>query len=283
MKKLILLILLLPSLCFGGSIQDAYKAVIARKNAVGNDYTADANCMGAWYMNANTGNETDRSGEDGTLTDGGSTPTSATVPTGFSGTSRDFELGDPDYLSHADAGSTDISGENAQVSLVAWIKPEAVIDTQEYDIVGKYDYVVAKEDGQYLLAIIGTDTDEYKFICYVSYTDGVLYHAVESDTTNYTVASGWHHVACVIDDTDMRIYVDGELDCEVSGSCTAHTEGIFDGDAAFSIGCDFNNDTASDFFDGLIDEVGVFNDALTAAEVLEIKNYGIDGTKGRSD
>ena len=33
MKKLILLILLLPTLCFGGSIQDAHKAVIARKNA----------------------------------------------------------------------------------------------------------------------------------------------------------------------------------------------------------------------------------------------------------
>ena len=33
MKKLILLILLLPALCFGGPIQDAHKKVIARKNA----------------------------------------------------------------------------------------------------------------------------------------------------------------------------------------------------------------------------------------------------------
>ena len=33
-KKLILLIFLLPSLCFGGSVQDAHKAVIARMNVV---------------------------------------------------------------------------------------------------------------------------------------------------------------------------------------------------------------------------------------------------------
>ena len=36
-------------------------------------------------------------------------------------------------------------------------------------------------------------------------------------------------------------------------------------------------------FDGLIDEVAVFNRELSATEVLDIKNNGISGNKGGSD
>jgi len=53
MKKLILLILLLPSLCFGGSIQDAHKAVIARMNTA----VVCDDCSGtlkfSWHMEDN--------------------------------------------------------------------------------------------------------------------------------------------------------------------------------------------------------------------------------------
>jgi len=65
------------------------------------NYALDANCMGAWRMNSST-NETDVSGEGGTLiVASGTIPTSATVPSGYSGDSRDFESADTEYLSHA--------------------------------------------------------------------------------------------------------------------------------------------------------------------------------------
>ena len=61
MKKIILFILLsvfCASELYAQGIVDKLKSVIARKNVAAGgvvDYTADANCMGAWFMNGGLG------------------------------------------------------------------------------------------------------------------------------------------------------------------------------------------------------------------------------------
>jgi hypothetical protein len=69
------------------------------------------------------GNETDRSGEGETLTEtSGTIPTSADVPSGYSGKSRDFEQEDTEMLAHIDGGSTDINGADQALSICFWVK-----------------------------------------------------------------------------------------------------------------------------------------------------------------
>jgi hypothetical protein len=83
-------------------------SVVNTANAV--NYCADPSCVGAWIMTANGGDETDVSGHSETLTAVGTgLGTSADIPAGLTGTSRDFELSNGNYLYHADGGSTDIT------------------------------------------------------------------------------------------------------------------------------------------------------------------------------
>jgi arylsulfatase A-like enzyme len=76
----------------------------------------------------------------------------------------------------------------------------------------------------------------------------------------------WHHVACVLDDLpvstsmDVKFYVDGQLDSVVSGAPVAINT-VANNDVL--IGCDIQNR----FFNGVIDEVRIFNRALSAAEI----------------
>ena len=107
------------------------------------NYVNDVNCQGAWYMNADgSTEETDRSGNGNTLTvsTDDTIPQSATVPSGYSGYSRDFELSDGDYMYRADASLTglDINGANAKITIAAWVKLESAASADYvYTIVGK--------------------------------------------------------------------------------------------------------------------------------------------------
>lgn len=245
------------------------------------DYTSDPNCVAAWYMNGglslNGDNETDRSGNGITLTeDSGDIPNSATVPPGYSGSSRSFGEGDTErlYVSDASAGGLDISGVDAKLSIVFWIKSDAITNTEDDAIIGKWDST--GNDKQYFVRIEGTNANEYKVQFFVS-NDGAAATSVDSTVTNYATGS-WHHIACVANDTDLRIYSNGNLDC----TPVAYSSGFSDQAEDFQIGC-YRGASLADPFDGLIDEVAVFDRELSSVEVSEIYTYGIDGTKGAND
>ena len=271
MKKYYLIALVLFVFCFG-FIHQQHLAVIAKKNSGGIDYTADANCMGAWFMNNNGGNETDRSGEGGTLIQtSGTIPTSETVPSGYSGTSRDFESGDTEYLEHANNLATDISGADQAITYAAWIKPEDnTSDTMH--IISKYDNV----NGSRQYSLIHA-TAANRFQCNIS-SDGNTYSSASGETP-IDYDGSWMHVACVYDDTDIRLYVNGTLDENGIYNPAAFTAGIYAGNEEFRVGAEDDDN----YFDGLIDEVIVFNRALEASEILEMYNSGIRGNTGGSD
>jgi hypothetical protein len=82
----------------------------------------------------------------------------------------------------------------------------------------------------------------------------------------------WHHAAISFKGGDfLRMYIDGELANE---SKAAATKTLFDNNTPLSIGTDFNDD-ATRFFDGSIDEVAIFNRALTEAEVQKAMDGNI--------
>jgi len=272
MKKY-LIALVLFGLCFG-FIQQQHIAVIGKKNSSGGtDYTADANCMGAWYMNsAGDAAEVDRSGEGNNLgeTSGDTIAQSSDVPSSYSGNSKDLESTETEYLYHADGLDTDINGANQSITFAAWIKPENDTTANMY-IVSKWD----NADGSRQYSLFYSDSND-RFQCNIS-NDGADW--TESFGTTGISYATWVHIACVYNDTDVRLYVNGVLDSNGADNPAAHTTGIFNGDQSFRVG----GENADLYFDGLIDEVIIFDRALDAFEILEMYNFGISGNRGAND
>ena len=74
----------------------------------------------------------------------------------------------------------------------------------------------------------------------------------------------WHHAAITFKGSEfLMMYVDGEL---VNESDAAATPTVFDNNTLMRIGTDFNDEDKR-FFNGIIDEVAVFNRVLSEAEI----------------
>lgn len=270
MKRILPIIILILSLSFYG-----FTFIGGRPPFGGTDYTQDANCMGAWRMNNNGGNETDISGENETLTqDGGTIPTSATVPSGYSGTSRDFEVDDTEALYANDGGSTDISGVDQSMSICFWTKAE--------NDPGGNSHIIDKW--------LGTG-DQRGYSVRPDHTNSTMMFVLSSDGEDWNVCEGtvdpygdtnYHHWCAVYNDTDMRLYHNGALDSNGADNPKVYSGGINNSTDDFVVGAE-NSVGDSAPFDGLIDQVIIFDRALSAVEVSEIYTKGIEGVKGAND
>jgi surface protein len=86
--------------------------------------------------------------------------------------------------------------------------------------------------------------------------------------TGISIATGaWQHVAVVYDNGAMRFYFNG------TAYATTTTEGNHSSAGTFTIGG--NQSPGGNYYRGLIDEVAVWNEALTAAEITTLYNSGI--------
>jgi len=100
---------------------------------------------------------------------------------------------------------------------------------------------------------------------------GSIYKGIDSSV----LTAGWHHIAAVWDGTSVKIYVDGEDDSKIAienGTVTTITT-----TANTKIGLDTT--TAAHYFNGLIDEVCIWDGALTGANIeynYSLGNIAID-------
>jgi hypothetical protein len=108
-------------------------------------------------------------------------------------------------------------------------------------------------------------------------SDGVYKVGVSTTTVTTpgdTLKAGeWQHVAMTFKATEfLRIYVNGELKVEADASAT---DSLFDNDAPLLVGTDFeiggaHGGTNPREFTGIIDEVAVFNRALSEDEIRTV-------------
>jgi hypothetical protein len=103
-------------------------------------------------------------------------------------------------------------------------------------------------------------------------TDGSLGQNAGSTSVN---DGAWHHVVGIRDWSASLIYVyiDGASNASpvsFSGTLKTSTKNLY-------IGCNIVDDTAfyTDTFNGLIDDVRIYNRALTAADVRELSRSSI--------
>ena len=153
------------------------------------------------------------------------------------------------------------SSTNLPLSVSAWVYPED--GTKEQLVFGFYKRINAFANGP-SVSFGGTD------LKFAYFNDSLT--AVDTSST-YAI-NNWHHVVLTIgSDRDGVLYVNGSSAATFSG---AFNSGSLD---MFSIAVDYD---ASDgiagnptqYFDGKIDEVAVWNDELTSAEVTAIYNSG---------
>jgi len=120
----------------------------------------------------------------------------------------------------------------------------------------------------------GNSTENLNLLFYgiSSNSKKFTHHGVASkigESTNTFEPGQWHHIVVVVESGNGKMFVNGGLEDEwPSGTNTSADR--------FSIGqeWDGDGDIASDYFNGKIDEVAVWNVVLSAADVTALYNSG---------
>lgn len=164
--------------------------------------------------------------------------------------------GTDDYV--ALGNSSDLAPSNITVSL--WFKASGTV--------GTFNYLFAREGalyGSYMLRY----TSSNKFNGFLGFASNQYNGDITSSST-FTLTD-WHHVALTYDQTNIKLYVDG-----VEEYSAAETRAI-DYTPSTSYGTDntyIGKGTFADNAEGLIDEVAIFNSALSGSDITAIYNSG---------
>jgi hypothetical protein len=172
----------------------------------------------------------------------------------------------------------------AQFTLEAWIKPTGSGSTASSGTGGIVAVpIIAKGRGE-----ADGDNRDMNYILGIDGTSSVLtadFESVDLAPNNFPVSGAtpistldvWYHVAATYDGSTWRLYLDGNLD----GSSTVNRTPRFDSIQHFSLGtAQTSTGASSGRFEGLMDEVRVWNYARTEAAIQSTMNIEIDSAPG---
>ena len=185
-------------------------------------------------------------GNHGTLTNG------ATTAPGQVGQAFRFN-GVDDYVQVPDSANLDITGD---ITIDAWVNPDITIGARTIVTKGEftnYVYQFSLSNGRVFFRIRTTAGDHF------------------FTSSNTVLAGAWTHVAAVRRGNTMEIYINGVQDpttLAISGAGLTEDLGL-------KIG--FHKTAIPNAFDGLVDEVEIFNRALSQAEIQAIFDAGSAG------
>lgn len=218
--------------------------------------------VGHWTFDTDA---TDSSGNnnDGTLTNGATidTATAANI-VGDGKLSLD---GIDDYVD-LNARIANFSGLN-EGTISAWVK---LTDTGENTILGLSD-----QGDNLKLAKFSVQNGQLKWLTYNDAGQDVV--AQSTQTIN---DGNWHHVAVTVDASGNTLYIDGQVaPATYGGGGDGSTQGFFndinDIDS-MDIGHTVRNNTAETNYNGSIDDVRVYNRALTTSDIVALYNFPTD-------
>ena len=195
--------------------------------------------VAAWSFNAGAGTTAaDATGKGHTGTISGAAWSAA----GKNGGALSFD-GINDWVTVADANDLDLTNG---MTLSAWVRPSgAGADWQT---------VVLKESPGFMVYALYADTDTNRPSGHV-----VIGGDLDVRGTAQLAANTWTHLAATFDGANLRLYVNGALVATraVAGSMSAST-------GVLRIG---GNATWGEWFGGLVDDVRVYNRALSQTEI----------------
>ncbi len=224
------------------------------------DYTQDANCVGAWLFTEGSGTTVDDASVNSftgifassghpawAAMSGTNAPSYATYMVDFDGTNDYIDMGDQDALSYTTGNFT----------ILSWI----YLDAGDCTFINKGHY---GDNGYYFQT---NASGNLKF-----YTAGTM--TASSSTLN---TGQWYHVAFVRDGTNPnKLYINGS---EPSYSEQANGANNLVTNYPFQLG---QYDTGVLRLNGRMSETAVFSRALSSAEINDIEDTGLLGTKTTS-
>lgn len=201
-----------------------------------------------WELEESSGTRVDSHGSND-LTDNNT----VTQGTGIQGNCADFEETNSEYLSVSNGGTFDLTAG----SVSFWVNPETLrTTTYSPEIVST-----------------GVNTGNAGFVARYSFVDQKINFffggagTVYAESTTVLTAGTWYHVVCTWDTSRADVYVNGSLEGSDTGGGT-----LTAGASELRIGRDAT--TTNRYFDGLIDEVGIWSRAITSGEVSALYNSG---------
>jgi len=179
--------------------------------------------------------------------------------TGVINDGADFELANSEYLSITDATQSglDFTGD---LSMSCWVKIESA-PSGKYSIIEK----ILSSDESYNINYRESSGKKLQFIATSGgsgATENVWTFAQDLGTGTFK------HIVMTFDASasTVEFFVDGSS----IGTVTQTITSIYNGTAPFTVG----GRAAGNFFDGIIDEMGVWSRVLTSDEVTELYNSG---------
>lgn len=208
----------------------------------------------AWGFNEGSGTATgDASGNNNTATINGASPWAG----GKYGSGLSLN-GAGNYLSMPNSSSLDIAGSEMTVSL--WLNPQQSPSSDSI-ILGKFWNAATWTDPYYQY---GLELWSGQPVFLIGTTTGLKYATMGS---NVAFDGQWKHLTVVYNGADAKFYLNGTLVSTqpLSGAIVARGN-------AMNIGAD---QSVSQFFKGGLDDLRVYNKALTAAEITADMNTSL--------
>ncbi|MGV3594327.1 MAG: LamG-like jellyroll fold domain-containing protein [Sediminibacterium sp.] len=161
-------------------------------------------------------------------------------------TSGGVNIGDPSF------NITDV------ITIEAWLNPESGGGSNVQTVLSKSQrFPVSAQNGY----IFPRTNDNWNNIAFLLNFNGMGWKQL---TAPYPGKDSWHHVAATYDGAFMRIYIDGVMmnEMAVTGTITVNTNPV-------TIG--YQNGYTNEFYRGKIDELRVWNRALSVCEIATNK------------
>jgi len=241
-----LLALLLISFVSAGFFSD-FLDKITKKSITGNAVTDDCtNILGLYHLDGNADDSSD-AGNDGTIV-GSPSFISGQINQGISFTGVDDYVDIPDMVSGL-----------SEITISAWVKSSVADGSSS-------EYIIDQTSGTPdTLQLLRTAGEAYRFR--VRNDDQILASVDSAAFPN----TEWHHVVGKYDGTEVDLFVDGNI--VVASNPLI---GVIETTPADNLA--ISNDDDLNRWNGIIDEVIIWNRALTDSEVLELYNAGVAGT-----
>jgi hypothetical protein len=182
--------------------------------------------------------------------------------------SLDLELDSSQYGSIAYASQTNLNF-TGNFTIECWVKLESISAFDQNLVIRK----LTSKGWRFVLSSSGSG--KYKAVA--DYDNGSNYVSIyaAADTLVTADIGNWHHLAIAMDVANHTgvIYKDGGA-VSITQDNAGNPTSIGAVNANLYIGC---SDSVADFFDGLIDEVRVWNDLRTAQEIYDNYNKQLVG------
>jgi hypothetical protein len=213
---------------------------------------------------------TDKTANANNLTNVGADEVTNDQPFVASTKAADFERGDSDYMTAAESASLSITGT---ISIEAWLKLESLPSAA-----GANMCIMSKDDTGGTRGwnfFVNSANDKLYFF---ASSDGTTSNFIQKNTDATLAANEWHHWAVTYNPGTgaVVIYKDGSSVAITDGSAGS-SSAITDTNTDTHVGASKNGGGRQWYMDGKLDELRIWNDIRSGAEISANYNVRLTG------